>query len=118
MTRLVLLAALLAACSSKADSGPPCDKVVDHMMELTKQMMPGHDPQSLGDRKQMIDQCVNSKWSAAMRKCRLDAKSFNDLAACGRKGAKPPAPMNPAPEPTRPLPTAPEPGSAAPGSAG
>jgi hypothetical protein len=109
MTRLLVAAALLvAACKgSKGDSGPPCDKVVDHMMGLTKQMMPGHDPESLGDRKQLIADCEQRKMPAAMRKCLLDARSFNDLAKCRSTDAKPPA-VTPTPEPTRPLPTAPD----------
>ena len=130
MTRLVLLAALLTISVSgcgKKDSGPPCDQVVDHMMDVTKQMMPGHDPASLGNRKQLIDDCKSRKMSAATRRCLLDAKSFNDLATCRARDQKTstptPPPITPVPEPTRPLPTGsaapsePAPGSAAPGSA-
>jgi hypothetical protein len=127
MTRLVLAAALLMACKQK-DPGPPCDQVVDHMLELTKQMMPGHDQDSLGSREQLIKDCKSRKMSAATRRCLLDAKSFNDLATCRARDQKtstptPPAPKEPtgsapppagsatppppAPEaaPTRPLPT-------------
>jgi small lipoprotein (TIGR04454 family) len=118
MTRLVLVAALLVACGKK-DSGPPCDQVVDHMLDLTKQMMPGHDPESLGNRKQMIDDCKSRKMSAATRRCLLDAKSFNDLATCKARDQKTstptPPPVTPTVEPTRPLPTGsaePTPGSA------
>ncbi len=129
MTRLALVAALLVACS-KADSGPPCDQVVDHMLDLMKQMMPGHDQDSLGNRKQLIDECKSRKMSAATRRCLLDAKTFNDLATCRARDQKtstptPPAPKVPMPEPTRPLPTgsaasepAPPAGSAVPGSGG
>lgn len=122
MTRLVLIAALLVACSKKQDAGPPCDKVVDHMLELTKQMLPGHGDQPLGDRKAMIDQCVQRKMPAKMRACLLASKSFEDLAKC-RTSERRAAPPVPEPVPTRPLPTetaAPEgsaPGSAAAGSA-
>jgi hypothetical protein len=123
MTRIVLVAALLAACG-KGDSGPPCDQVVDHMLDLTKQMMPGHDPESLGQRKQMIDDCKSRKMSAATRRCLLDAKSFNDLEACKKRDQKTstptPPPVTPTPAPTRPLPTgsaAPEPTGSAAGSA-
>jgi hypothetical protein len=118
MTRLLVIAALLvAACKgSKGDPGPPCDKVVDHMMGLTKQMMPGHDPESLGDRTALIANCEQRKMSAAMRRCLVNAKTFNDLAICQRNDPKPPA-VKPTPEPTRPLPTTPDPGSAA-GSGG
>jgi hypothetical protein len=84
------------------------------MLELTKQMMPGHDPESLGNRKQLVDECKSRKMSAATRRCLLDAKSFNDLASCRARDQKTstptPPPITPVPEPTRPLPT----GSAAP----
>lgn len=136
MTRLALVAALLVsslgACG-KRDSGPPCDQVVDHMMDLMKQMMPGHDQDALGDRKQMIEECKSRKMSAATRRCLLDAKTFNDLATCRARDQKtstptPPAPKQPAPAPTPPStppPTgsgaseaAPAAGSAASGSGG
>lgn len=131
MTRLALVAALLVsvvACG-KRDSGPPCDQVVDHMMDLMKQMMPGHDQDALGSRTQMIEECKSRKMSAATRRCLLDAKTFNDLATCRARDQKtstptPPAPKQPAPAPAPP-PTgsaASEPaqpaGSAAPGSGG
>jgi hypothetical protein len=120
MTRLALLVGLLAACGSskKQDDGPPCDKVVDHMLELTKQMLPGHGDQPMGDRKAMIDQCVQRKMPASMRSCLLAAKSLDELAQCRRAGNPADKPTEPAvqppAQPTRPLPTE----SAAPGSAG
>ncbi|HEX5058734.1 MAG TPA: hypothetical protein VFV99_05200 [Kofleriaceae bacterium] len=116
MTRLLVVAALLAACS-KGDSGPPCDKVVDHMMDLTKQMMPGHDPESLGERKQMIEQCKSRKYSAATRRCLLDAKSFNDLATCQTRDQKTSTPTPPAP-PEQPAPTPQAPAPAPPAGSG
>lgn len=112
MTRFVMIAALLvAACNkSKTDSGPSCDKVVDHMQVLMKQMMPGHDEAALGDRKQMIAQCEQRKMPASVRRCLVEAKSFNDLAACQKQGPKPTPPSTPAP--AAPSQTAPDTGSA------
>ena len=87
------------------------------MMDLTKQMMPGHDPDSLGNRDQMIKECKGRKMSAATRRCLLDAKSFNDLAVCRKRDQKtstpapPPTPAEPTPPPA---PAEPAPGSAAP----
>lgn len=114
MIRLLLLAAFLVACSKKDNAGPSCDQVVDRMLELTKQMIPGHDPQSLGDRTQMIEQCKQRNMSAEVRACIVAAKNLDELATCHRKGkpaGKPgaapaaPAPPAPTPAPTRPLPT-------------
>jgi hypothetical protein len=107
MTRLVLLAALLVAGCKKGDSAPTCDQVVDHMLELMKQMMPGHDQSALGNRKQMVDQCVQNKMPAKLRSCLYAAKSFNDLADCRPKDMKS---STPSPPPITP--TAPAPGSA------
>ena len=55
LTRCLLLVLVVAGC--KKDPGPSCDKITDHMLDLTKQAMPGHDPSLLGDRKAMIAQC-------------------------------------------------------------
>jgi hypothetical protein len=104
MTRFVMIAALLvAACNkTKTDSGPSCDKVVDHMQVLMKQMMPGHDEAALGDRKQMIAQCEQRKMPASVRRCLVEAKSFNDLAACQKPGSTPATQGAPAPRPAAP----------------
>src|SRR5574338_1207759 len=106
MTRFVMIAALLVAACNKSDPGPPCGKVVDHVQELMKQMMPGHDEAALGDRTHMIAQCEQRKMPAKVRRCLVDAKTFNDLAACQAQGPKPP---------TRPAPPAPTPSEAPPG---
>ena len=88
------------------------------MLDLTKQMLPGHGDQPMGDRKAMIDQCVQRKMPASMRSCLLAAKSLDELAQCRRAGKPADKPTEPAvqppAQPTRPLPTE----SAAPGSAG
>lgn len=102
MTRLVMLAAFLVACSSKGDSGPPCDKVVEHMTDLMKQAMPGHDIDTMAPRKTLIDQCEKRKLPASARKCMLEAKKFNDLAPCQPKATKAPTPPAPTPTPTAP----------------
>ena len=105
MTRIILVAAFLFGCSKKAkeDPGPPCDQVVDKMVEITMQVVPGHDPSMFGDKKQMIAECEQRKMPASQRKCIVAAKNKDDLAKCR---------PSPAPESTttRPLPA----GSAAP----
>lgn len=75
-----LFVLMLAAC--KKDSGPPCDKVVDHMMEVTKQTMTSHGGLELQNRKAMVDQCEARKLSAEARQCLLDAKSLAEIANC------------------------------------
>jgi hypothetical protein len=96
MRRFILLAALLVAC--KEDKGPPCAAVVDHMLDVTKQAMPGHDPGALGDRNAMIAQCEKRNMPPKMRKCLIAAKSLAGFAECQEKAK---------PAPTRPLPVEP-----------
>jgi hypothetical protein len=124
MIRLVLLAALLVACSKKKaeDAAPSCDQVVDHMLEVTKQMLPGHGDQPMGDRKAMIAQCEQRNMPAAQRRCLVAAKSFDDLAKCRGNETPPaqrPVPVAPPPTPSPPTPApAGEPGSAEPAGSG
>lgn len=118
MTRLVLLAALLFACSKKKENpGPPCDQVVDKMLLLTQQMIPGHAPGSLGDRDQMIEQCKQRNMSAKVRSCIVAAQNLDDLSKCHDR--KRPATDKPAgaPTPAPPAPAGPPPtGSSGSGS--
>lgn len=102
MTRLVMLAAFLAACSSKGDSGPSCDKVVARMVELLQQTKQGHDMSAaLSDRKKLIDQCEQRKMPASVRRCMVEAKAFNDFASCRPRDPNAPAPTSRTPSPPR-----------------
>ena len=109
MTRIALPAVILfglLGCSKKEqqkeDPGPPCSQVVDKMVEITMQVVPGHDPSMFGDKKQMIAECEQRKMPASQRKCIVAAKTKDDLAKCRpEKPAAPPA----EPTTTRPLPT-------------
>jgi hypothetical protein len=87
------LLAALAACS-KPDNGPGCPAVVDHMLEVMKAGLTGHDSVALGDREQMIQQCEQRKMTPAERRCLAAAKTLSDLATCR---PKPPAPVKLAP---------------------
>ena len=122
MLRLVLVAALLVACSKKKeDAGPTCDQVADNLIAVTKQMLPGHGDQAMGDRKAMVAQCEQRKMPAAQRKCLVAAKTFDELAKC--RGNEPvpaqrPAPVTPAAPPSAPPAPPPSPGSAAPAGSG
>ena len=98
----IALVFVLAAC--KSDPGPACDKIVDHMLELTKQQLTGHDTVQVGDRKVMIAFCEKRQMTKPARQCLLDAKSLDDLAKCKQlEGLATPAPT-PAPRSDKPTP--------------
>ncbi len=82
--RWILVVALVAGCSKK-DEGPSCEKVVDNMLSITKSAMAGHGDMELGNRKQMVDQCVKRELTAEQRTCLVNAKDLNALAACTPK---------------------------------
>lgn len=94
----IVLLTGLAACkkqeAAKEDPGPPCDKVVDHMLVVMKQGLTGHGDLEMANKQQMVDQCESRKLSAAERTCMLAAKDLAGLAACR-------------PRPATPMPTAP-----------
>lgn len=81
---LFALLVLLAACSKKKaeDPGPTCDQVVDHMLAVMKAGLTGHGNVEMGNRKQMVDQCVSRKLSKEQRTCMLAAKDLVGLSNC------------------------------------
>lgn len=79
--RWILVALLISGCSKK-DDGPSCDKVVDNMLAVTKTAMTGHGDMELGNKKQMVDQCVSRNMPAEQRTCLATAKDLNAMAAC------------------------------------
>lgn len=95
---------LCAACSKKDDPGPPCDRVVDHMLDVTKQTLLGHESMTADLKRQMIAQCQQRNYSKDVRECLLAAKDPAELAACSRgnrPATPPPSPANPPlPRPT------------------
>ena len=97
MTRFVMLAAFLVACGSKTDSGPPCDKVVDHMVGLIKKAFPKEESTISSDRAKLIAQCEQRKMSPKVRTCMVDATEFAQLASCEGK----PRDMSRTPQPRR-----------------
>jgi len=100
MHRLAILALFAFAACSKNDPGPTCDQVVDHMLEITKQVMLGHDSMDATIRKQALAQCQQRKLSKQARECIMAAKDSTSLVACyrGEPGAPAPAPgMRPLP---------------------
>ncbi len=99
--RAVLLAVLIAACKHE-DPGPPCDKVTDHMLEVTKQL-PGHEGMNMtgpGDRNAMIQQCVQRNYTKQERQCLMQATSIDAFATCRK--TKVPGTLHPAPVPPPP----------------
>lgn len=109
LKRCSLIVLVVAACK-KEPLPPSCEQITDHMLEVTKQALPGHDPSELGDRKAMIAQCEKRNLTREQRNCLMKAPSLPALGECTPKNAVPTkTPANPAPT----APTAPA-GSASP----
>jgi hypothetical protein len=89
--RFALAAVLvLSACSSKkAADVPSCEKVVDNMLAVTKQAMPGHGDMELGNKKQMTAECEKRNLTDDQKRCIATAKDLNTLATCTPKPAPP-----------------------------
>ena len=85
---------MLVACN-KADPGPSCTQVVDHVLEVTKSVLPGHETVGMvGDRKASIAQCEARKLPREARICLAAAKTLDGFGDCykaaGLGGPKPP----------------------------
>jgi hypothetical protein len=81
MLRVVVLV-ILVGCSKKA-SGPSCEQVVEHMLEVTKQQLMGHDGANFTQQKKaMVKQCEDRNMSAEVRTCLLAAQTISDIANC------------------------------------
>src|SRR5512140_3969532 len=81
MRSLVLLL-LLSGCSKK-DSGPTCEQVVDHMLEVTKQQLMGHEEANLVSQKTaMVAQCEKRNMATEVRTCLMGAQTISDIAKC------------------------------------
>ncbi|HEY3801153.1 MAG TPA: hypothetical protein VGL61_01050 [Kofleriaceae bacterium] len=118
MKWLLLMAAALAACGKTADEGPPCAKVMDHVLDLMKSTQGGHGGMNLGSRDAMIASCEQRHMPKEVRYCLINSKDITGMANCSRmsnvRGGEPPpmrAPMGgsamptPTPPPTTPTPT-------------
>ncbi|HUS27843.1 MAG TPA: hypothetical protein VMZ53_05025 [Kofleriaceae bacterium] len=99
LKRICLLVLVVAGCEKSP--GPSCEQISDHMLDVTKQAMPGHDPAYLGDRKAMVAQCEKRNPTREMRNCLMKAKTLAELGECQAK----PGDKKPDPQPSRPLPT-------------
>lgn len=90
--RFVLAAMLVVtACSSKKQAAdvPSCEKVVDNMLAITKQAMPGHGDMELGNKKQMVAECGKRNLTDDQKRCMATAKDLSGLATCTPKPAAP-----------------------------
>ena len=102
MKRFAAIVLVLVGCKSD-QAGPPCEKVVDHMLEVTKQQMPAHGGMGeLGDRKAMIAQCNKRNLTAEQRKCLMASKNLTEIANCGPSSGPPPRPPKTDPIPVPP----------------
>lgn len=79
--RWLLVTIVLAACG-KSDPGPSCGQVTDHMLEVTKQQLVGHEGMVLGQRDAMIKQCEQRDMPAETRRCLFAAKDIPAIAEC------------------------------------
>src|SRR5690348_11477829 len=96
MSRLLVIAVLVVAACHKSDPGPTCDQVVDHMLDVTKQVMLGHNAMTKDIRKQLVDQCVARNLPKDARECMMAAKDPTSLSACYRRpGMEGPHPLPP-----------------------
>ena|ERR1700733_1663010 len=125
MKWLALVLVLTAACGKSEDDGPPCAKVMDHVLDLMKSTQGGHGGMNIGSRETMISTCEQRHMPKEVRSCMINSKDITGLANCSRMNANAPHPqlrgsaMSPATPPPAPMSPAPAPAPApAPGSAG
>ncbi len=81
--RTIILLVILVGCGGKKDPGPTCEQVVDHMLEVTKQQLIGHETANLNSQKKaMVAQCESRNMSDEMRTCLMGTKTIADIAKC------------------------------------
>ncbi len=76
--------ALLVACGKTADDGPPCAKVMDHVLDLMKSTQGGHGGMNIGSRETMIATCEQRHMPKDVRACMFNSKDITGLANCSR----------------------------------
>jgi len=123
MKWLVLVSVLLVACGKADDDGPPCDKVMDHVLDLMKSTQGGHGGMNLGSRETMINTCNQRHMPKEVRYCMMNSKDITHLANCSRMNPHPPVPtagsggmLNAPTAPVVPPPSAPTPAPAGSGT--
>ncbi len=79
--RIVLALVVLAACGKKDEPpAPTCEQVTDHLLGLMQ--MPNHPGMSMGNRKAMVQQCLDRKQDAKTLTCMNGAPTMVAVAAC------------------------------------
>jgi hypothetical protein len=78
---LLVVIGFAAGGCSKADRGPTCEQVTDHLLELMKAPA-GHEGMNLGNRKQMLESCEKKDPSKETRLCLMAAKDMTAMANC------------------------------------
>lgn len=71
----------LVACGS-SESGPSCEQMVDHVIQVTKQATGKEPSPEVGDRATQIKKCTDRKIPAETRTCILAAPSLTAIADC------------------------------------
>ena len=79
----------LSLCACSKDKGPSCEQVTDHLLEIMKSSMAGHEGMPMGNRKQMIESCEKRDPAKAARECLMAARDMTAMANCA-----PQAPAN------------------------
>jgi hypothetical protein len=80
--RIVVALVLAAACGGKKDEPPPptCEQVTDHLLSIMQ--MPNHPGMSMGNKKAMVQQCLDRKQDAKTLACMNAATTMPAVAAC------------------------------------
>jgi hypothetical protein len=84
MKWLALVLVLTTACHNADDDGPPCAKVMDHVLELMKSTQGGHGGMNIGSRETMISTCEQRHMPKELRSCMFNSKDITGLANCSR----------------------------------
>ncbi len=93
MSRLLILASVLAACGGGAKQvdttpvkagAPACEKMADHLVGLMKQGAAAGAPQEASDRitQVLIERCTVDGWSIAAQQCFLGVATLEESDRC------------------------------------
>ena len=79
--RIAVALVVIAACGGKDEPpAPTCEQVTDHLLSLMQ--TPNHPGMAMGNRKAMVQQCVDRKETGKALACMNTATSMAAVAAC------------------------------------